>query len=140
MTPTARVGVVPGGGLSVLLPQAVGVRKAKQVSLSGRFLDAHEALQWGLVTFVVPHEELLPFTRGLAADIAANDQTAVRTLLDEYKQTSMATVAEGWDIETAIFKQFRTEGFDPAVVARRRESVIDRGRRETSGPRGGPLG
>jgi len=85
---------------------------------------------------VVLHDELLPFTRGLASDIAANDQTAVRTLLDEYKQTSMTTVAEGWDIETAIFKRFRREGFDPAVVAQRRASVIDRGRRETSGPSG----
>src|SRR3954447_25070376 len=58
----ARVGVIPGGGWSVLLPQAVGVRKPKQLSLTSRFLDADEALRWGLVTHVVPHDELLAFT------------------------------------------------------------------------------
>lgn len=127
----ARFGVMPGGGLSVLFPQAVGIRKAKQVSLTGRFLDADEALQWGLVTFVVPHDELLAFTRGLAADIVANDQHAVRALLAEYKQTALTTVGEGWDIETRLFDEFRTRSFDPATVAGRREAVTERGRRQT---------
>jgi enoyl-CoA hydratase len=40
----ARVGVTPGGGMSVFLPQTVGLRKAKEMSLTGNFIDAHEAL------------------------------------------------------------------------------------------------
>jgi enoyl-CoA hydratase len=128
----ARVGVIPGGGMSVLLPQAIGVRKAKQVSLTGRFLDAREALQWGLVTFVVPHEELLPFTRALAAEIVANDPSAVAMLLEEYKQASLTTVAEGWAMETANFRAFRHDGFDPAKVAARRQAVIEKGREQTT--------
>lgn len=126
----ARVGVIPGGGMSVLLPQAVGWRKAKQLSLTGRFLDAAEALEWGLVTHVVPHEELLPFTYSLAADIAANDRTAVRQLLDEYRHNSMVTTAEGWDHESRLFAEFRRSGFDPAAVEQRRAAVVERGRRE----------
>ncbi len=57
----ARVGIMPGWGLTVLLPAAVGVRRAKELSTTGNFLDAPTALSWGLVNHVVPHEELLPF-------------------------------------------------------------------------------
>ena len=125
----ARVGVIPGGGMSVLLPQAVGIRKAKELSLSGRFLSAEDARQWGLVTHVVAHDELLPFTMALANDIAANDRAAVRALLAEYKQNALTTVAEGWAIESANFDAFRRT-FDPAAVEARRQAVVDRGRTE----------
>ena len=54
-----RVGVLPGWGLSVLLPQAVGLRRAKQMSLTGNFVPAALALEWGLVNAVVPHDGLL---------------------------------------------------------------------------------
>ena len=56
----ARVGIMPGWGLTVLLPQAVGVRRAKEMSLTGNYVGAEEALALGLVNRVVPHEELLP--------------------------------------------------------------------------------
>ena len=51
------------------------------MSLTGNFVAADEALRLGLVNHVVPHDELLPFARGLAADIVSNDQTGVRRLL-----------------------------------------------------------
>src|ERR1700741_3050194 len=76
----ARVGVLPGWGLSVLLPQAVGLRRAREMSLTGNFMDAQEALAFGLVNRVVAHDELLPVTLSIAADIAGNDQKAVRAL------------------------------------------------------------
>src|SRR5262249_37979150 len=66
----ARVGIVPGWRLSVELPEAIGFRRAKEMSTTGNFVDAQTALAWGLVNHVVAHEELLPFTRALAADIA----------------------------------------------------------------------
>lgn len=112
----AKVGVIPGGGMSILLPQRVGFAKAKQMSLTGRFLDAREALQWGLATFVVPHEELLPFTRGLAADIVAADRDAVRTVLDEYRHNALVAGGEAWDHETERFLEFRRRSFDPSRV------------------------
>ena len=55
----ARVGVTPGGGMSVYLPMAVGLRRAKEMSLTGNFVDAEEAQRIGLVNHVVPHDELL---------------------------------------------------------------------------------
>src|SRR5262245_48803811 len=61
----ARLGVMPTWGLSVLLPQAIGVRRAREMSYTGNFIDANEALALGLVNHVVPHEELIPFSRRL---------------------------------------------------------------------------
>src|SRR5439155_22232515 len=66
----ARLGVVATWGLTALLPRAVGVRKAAEMSITGNFVDAEEARQLGLVNHVVPHDELLPFTRALVDDIA----------------------------------------------------------------------
>jgi enoyl-CoA hydratase len=77
----ARIGVQPGWGLTVLLPQAVGVRRARELSATGNFLDSETALAWGLVNHVVPHAGLLPFCRQLAADIVSNDQAGVRRVL-----------------------------------------------------------
>lgn len=63
----ARVGVMPGWGLTVLLPQAIGVRRAREMSFTGNFMGAEEALAFGLVNHVVAHDELMPFTRSIAA-------------------------------------------------------------------------
>ena len=63
----ARVGVMPGWGLTVLLPQRVGVARAREMSVTGNFIDAQQAYEWGLVNHVVPHDELLavlPAARG----------------------------------------------------------------------------
>ena len=69
---------MPGWGLTVLLPQAVGVRRAREMSFTGNFMDADEALAFGLVNHLVAHEELLPFTHALARDIVGNDPDGVR--------------------------------------------------------------
>ena len=128
----ARVGVVPGWGLSVLLPQAVGVRRAKEMSLTGRFLTAQEALECGLVNHVVPHHELLPTARALAADIVGAEQHAARALLAEYKQTSATTVTEGLEIEGRLFREWSRRKFDPDAVERRRQAIVERGRSQSA--------
>jgi enoyl-CoA hydratase len=56
----ARVGVFPGGGMTVYLAQAVGVRRARQLSYTGELIDAAEALRLGLANEVLPHAGLLP--------------------------------------------------------------------------------
>jgi enoyl-CoA hydratase len=127
----ARVGVVPGWGLSVLLPQAVGVRRAKEMSLTGRFLTADDALAYGLVNHVVAHDDLLPAARALATDIVGAEQDAARAILAEYKQTSATTVSEGLEIEGRLFRQWSRRSFDPAAVERRRQAVVERGRTQT---------
>lgn len=80
----AEVGMLPGWGLTILLPEAVGARRARQMSLTGDFIDAATALAWGLVNEVVPHEQLLPRALEVAHQVAALPAAAeVRALYAE---------------------------------------------------------
>lgn len=65
----ARLNVVPAWGLTVLLPRAVGARKAFEMSATGNFVEADEAARVGLANHVVAHDRLLPFTLGLLKQI-----------------------------------------------------------------------
>ena len=124
----ARVGVTPGGGLSVFLPQTVGLRKAREMSLTGNFIDAREALEFRLVNHVVAHDELLPTVRRLAADIVGNDQQAVRNLKQLYDRGSELSVGDALALEQHRFRNFRV---DPSEIERRRSAVVERGRGQT---------
>jgi enoyl-CoA hydratase len=123
----ARVGIMPGWGLTVLLPQAVGVRRAREMSTTGNFVDATTALTWGLVNHVVRHAELVPFCQKLAADIVSNDQRAVRRINQTYDEGSLLDGRGAWDLEASVAAEWST-GFDPAEVEARRRAVMKRGR------------
>jgi enoyl-CoA hydratase/carnithine racemase len=124
----ARVGVMPGWGLTVLLPQAIGVRRAREMSTTGNYVDADLAYAWGLVNHVVPHDELLGFCRALAADIISNDQAGVRQILATYREVTDTTVAEGWQIEARRAAAWPGNRWDPDEIAKRREHIVARGR------------
>jgi enoyl-CoA hydratase len=126
-----RVGIQPGWGLTVLLAEAVGVRRAKELSATGNFLDAPTALTWGLVNHVVPHGELLAFSRAIAADIVSNDQDGVRQIVDTYDVGTLTTRDDWWDLEIRRSREWmqsrQTLGDS---VERRREAVMERGRKQ----------
>ena len=122
----SRVGVMPGWGLTVLLPQAIGVRRAREMSFTGNFMLAEEALQFGLVNHVVPHAELMPFTRQLAADIIGNDQQGVRQIRRTYAAITAET--EGWQIEARDSRAWSVANFSKERVAERRAAIQARGR------------
>ncbi len=124
----ARVGVMPGWGLTVLLADAVGVRRARELSYSGNFLDAATALEWGLVNHVVAHEDLLPFCRRLAADISGNDQRGVQRMKETYTAVTDTTIADGWQVEGRMAREWAAGGIDPASVEARRLAIVERGR------------
>jgi len=124
----ARVGIQPGWGLTVLLPQAVGLRRARQMSATGNFIDAETALAWGLVNHVVPHDELMPFTRRLANDVVSNDQAAVRQIYATYDNGSEVSVGDAWEIEGRVAGEWQGGGIDAAEIERRRAAVVERGR------------
>lgn len=126
----ARVGIQPGWGLTVLLAEAVGLRRAKELSATGNFLDAHTALAWGLVNHVVPHDDLLPFCRQLAADIVSNDQAAVRRILATYDEGALVDGAEAWAIEGRVSADWLRGGLGGDVEARRQQ-VMARGRAQS---------
>ncbi|KAA9156745.1 enoyl-CoA hydratase [Amycolatopsis acidicola] len=129
----ARVGVLPGWRLSVLLPLAVGPGLARRMSLTGDFLSADQALRAGLVTDVVPHDELLPAALRVAATIAGNDQAAVRTLLGSYRRLESELVGDGDRVEAATAREWLAAAPGSADVERRREDIIERGRAQNRG-------
>jgi enoyl-CoA hydratase len=124
----SRVGVQPGGGVTVRLARWIGVPRAKQMSVTGNYLDATTALAWGLVNEVVPHEELLPRCRAIAADIVENDQRGLRRILRTYDLGGGATEEHAWEIERAVSFQWFVAGVDPSDVEARRSGVVERGR------------
>jgi enoyl-CoA hydratase len=122
----ARLGVMPGGGITVLLAQSIGLRRAIELSLTGNFLTAAEALRLGLVNHVVPHDELLPAARRLAADIAGNDQPAVGALLRHYRRLARAATLD----EAHLLEGYLAQTWAPGTsqVAARTAGVTARGR------------
>ncbi len=95
----ARVGVMPGWGLSQRLSRVIGIYRAKELSLTGNFLSAEQALAWGLVNRVVAPDELLPQARALARDMLS----VVPSMLVDYKRVIddgyAAAFGEGMHIE-----------------------------------------
>jgi len=92
-----RVGIVPGDGGAWLLPRAVGMAKAAEMAFTGEAIDAREALACGLVSRVVPVDQLLATAKALAAKIAANPGPAMRMtkrLLREGQLASLASLLE----------------------------------------------
>ena len=123
----ARVGLMPTWGLSVRLPQKVGIGMARRMSLTGDYLSADDALRTGLVTEVVAHDQLMPTARAVAASIVGNNQKAVRALLDSYHRIDEAgTGGLLWmEAESARAWMRSASGDD---IAASRASVIERGR------------
>ncbi len=124
----ARVGVMPGWGLTVLLPAAIGVRRAREMSFTGNFMGAEEAFAFGLVNHVVPHDDLLPATRRIAADIVGNDQQGVRQIRSTYNQIALHD--DDWEIEARDSRAWRRTNFKPERVAARRALVQRRGQQQ----------
>jgi enoyl-CoA hydratase len=78
----ARVGILPGWGLSQRLSRAIGIYRAKEVSLTGNYIDAVRAYDWGLVSRVVEPSELMSTCVALANDMLSCDPE----LLVRYKR------------------------------------------------------
>lgn len=121
----ARVGIHPGGGLTLRLPQAVGIRRAREMSLTGNFVRAEDAHRMGLVNHVVPHEQLRSTAWGLARDIADNDPRAVRAVNATYTVVNELPMGEGLDVEEQRMRDWQV---DVADFEDRRRAVTERGR------------
>jgi enoyl-CoA hydratase/carnithine racemase len=92
-----KLGIVPGDGGAWLLPRVVGASKAAEMAFTGGMLSADDALRCGLVSRVVPHEQLLAEANELAASIAENPGQALRMtkrLLREGEGSSLDALLE----------------------------------------------
>jgi enoyl-CoA hydratase len=92
----AKVGVLPGWGLTIELPAAIGTRRAMQMSLTGAFVDAATALEWGLVNEVVPHGDLMTRALDVAAQIAALPEDATTEVRSLYAEVASRSGEDAW--------------------------------------------
>lgn len=129
----ARVGILPGWGLSVLLPQRVGFAMARRMSFTGDFVDARRAVEVGLVTEVVPHGDLLERAHQIAATVAGNNQPAVVELHGSYRRIEAEVVGRGLELEQETSRGWRRSG-GTSGISERVEGVFSRGRSQLSGP------
>jgi enoyl-CoA hydratase len=104
-----RIGAFPGGGMTVRLGRAVGVRTAKAVSLAGLRLDADAALRAGLLSEVTAPDLLVPRAQELAAAVAAADPDLVTTVRTLYDQNQDRSLTDALAEESAELERWRAE-------------------------------
>jgi len=125
----ARVGMLPGWGLSQKLPRMIGLSRAKEISFTGAPVFAQQAYEWGLVNHVLEHEKLLP----RAIEMAQNMCACVPHVLKQYKplidQGYAMPYQEAlvWEEQQAIESARQASA---AMIATRREDILSRGRSE----------
>ncbi len=123
----ARVGILPGWGLSQKLSRAIGIHRAKELSLTGNYLPAEQAAAWGLVNRVVEPDDLLPACRALAQDIRSCPQDVVRAYKRVIDDGFAATFGEGLRIEAQANRE-HARTLTREAIAARRAGVQSRGR------------
>lgn len=125
----ARVGILPGWGLSQKLPRLIGASRAKEISFTGAPVFAQQAYDWGLVNHVVPQAELLPRAIAMAENMCA----CVPGILGQYKRlidtgaSKPLDEALRWEEQQAIASARQASA---QQISERRESVMARGRSE----------
>ncbi len=125
----ARVGIMPGWGLSQRLSRSIGLYRAKELSLTGNFLSAEQAESWGLLNRVVAPADLLPVCRQLARDIASCQPGMVAAYKDVIDRGFGVTFDEGLRIEAAVNRELSSE-ISPEKIAAARRDVTARGRKQ----------
>ena len=128
----ARVGVVPGWGLSQRLPRLIGINRAKELSLTGNYLDAETALAWGLVNRVVAPQALLNVCRSLAQDIVSTEITTrqeIKRIMDAGWHTDLS---DGLALEDAASRAHGQRERPADQVAARRAAIQARGRNQSA--------
>jgi enoyl-CoA hydratase len=128
----ARVGILPGGGLTARLPPLVGSGWARRMSYAGEVIDADRALRIGLVTEVVAHDRLLDRAAELAAMVAEVPAETMRALKGVYVSGAAGTIDAALAAEQTASAEQRP---DLAHLEQRRAAVTERNRRQVrSGP------
>jgi 2-(1,2-epoxy-1,2-dihydrophenyl)acetyl-CoA isomerase len=90
------VGLTPDAGCTFLLPRAVGYKRAMELFLTNRVLDAQQALDWGLVNQVVDDDSVIETAAALAARLAAGPSGAFGAV-----KRLLAEAEPGWEAQLA---------------------------------------
>ncbi len=122
----ARVGITPSWGMTQTLPRLIGINRARQMSLTGEFIDAAKACDWGLVTEVTAPDALMDRARALAMQIAETDRTTMTRLRDLIATSQEVGFSEGMANEVSLFDT-HISGVSPTQVGENRAKVTARG-------------
>ena len=121
----ARVGIVPGGGLTARLVEAVGVRRARQMSGTGRYIDAATALDWGLVNEVMESAGLRERGLVVAESFTATDPATLAEIWQLYDAVSADQIARAVEREAQVNKAWTAQAL---ALAESTRAVIEHGR------------
>lgn len=105
----AKIGVLPRWGMSALLPRRVGLARAKEISFSGRWVEADEAERIGLVNRVVAHDVLQTETLSLARQIASNPSRAVVATGELLERGEGLSLSDALELEDRIAGAFAVD-------------------------------
>jgi enoyl-CoA hydratase len=120
-----KVGILPVWGLSQRLSRVIGPGRARELSLSGRFLDAQTAEHWGLVNRVVPAAALADEALALGRSIAANDVVAVTANKALMKNGFALPLRAALALERDVGAAFNA-GITPSMLEQRRKMLTGR--------------
>ncbi|MGC9369728.1 MAG: enoyl-CoA hydratase-related protein [Paracoccaceae bacterium] len=101
--PEVKLGTMPGAGGSQRLPRALGKHKALDLLMTGRTMDATEAERAGLVSRIVPAEDLLTEARAVAAELAALSQPVLKMIKASVTSTDETPLESGLALERGLF-------------------------------------
>jgi enoyl-CoA hydratase len=125
----ARVGIIPGSELSQKLSRLLGIYRAKELSLTGNFIHAQQALEWGLVNRVVEPDALLPTCISIAKDILSSPQDMIEKYKKLIDDGFEMTFADGLELERKTnYEHFQS--VQAETIAQRREGIMERGRKK----------
>ncbi len=114
----SRIGATPDGGLSFTLPRIIGVRRSLELYYTDRVLSAEEALDWGLVTRIVPDESAMEEARALAKKLAAGPTLAYGRAKDLLYHTFSHELESQMQRESlGLMASSRTQDFRNATQA-----------------------
>jgi enoyl-CoA hydratase len=103
--PEIKLGLIPGGGGTQRLPRLVGIGRAQYLNMTGDFIEAATASDWGLVEKVVPREELRATALGIAQTIAARSPVSIAVLRELARTTRDLPLEEGLRREADGFRR-----------------------------------
>jgi enoyl-CoA hydratase len=118
-----KVQVMPGWGLSQRLPRLIGIARAKQMSLTGAFIDAEMALAWGLVNEVTAVDALMPRALAIAGAIADHDPEMVARIRRMIDDGVALPLGEALALEASRARAFNAT-IDAASIDGRRQGLF----------------
>ena len=123
----ARVGIMPGWGLSQKLSRMIGISRAKELSFTGNFLTAETAERWGLVNRVCKPDELLPAAIQLGHDMASCDPDMLKKYKQVIDEGYAATFGDAMALEIKRSAE-HAASVTAESVEQARKAVTERGR------------